>query len=310
MALRVHQFLEIGFADDLNAFRPFPLATPNEQAMAANKACLVELHSWGNANPVEFDPKKKTMHVVSHYSPGGPNFNILRLNFDCRLIMCDAIVDLVTEMLWRARSILRAQRYNTVTEMMNLYKAKVLSYTEYRTAAIYIYIYIYHSNVSSLEAVDQVQRSFLKDIGVSELSAFMFFNLAPLRLRRDTAMLGLIHRTVLGISPQHFQRFFFAESCSDRRTKRCKRHHRQLYEYRQGQYLDMVGRSALGLTSVYNLLPREIVEVNDVKMFQRLLQDLARDCASRNVPDWQHMLSTRHRFFFVFVYEVSPHALI
>ena len=289
MALRVHQFLEIVFADDLNAFRPFPLATPNEQVMAANKACQVELHSWGKANQVEFDPKKESMHVVSHYSPEGPNFNILGLNFDCRLIMCDAIVDLVTEMRWRVRSILRAQRYNTVTGMMNLYKAKVLSYAEYRTAAIY------HSSVSSLEAVDQVQRSFLKDIGVDELSAFMSFNLAPLSLRRDIAMLGLIHRTVLGLGPQHFQRFFFAESCSDRRTKRCKRHHRQLHEYRQGQYLDMVGRSALGLTSVYNLLPREIVEVNEVKIFQRLLQDLARDCASRNVPDWQHMLSTRHR---------------
>ena len=193
--------------------------------------------------------------------------------------MCDAIVDLATEMLWRVRSILRAQRYNTVTGIMNLYKAKVLSYAEYRTAAIY------HSSVSSLEAVDQVQRSFLKDIGVDELSAFMSFNLAPLSLRRDIAMLCLIHRTVLGLGPQHFQRFFFAESCSDRRTKRCKRHHRQLHEYRQGQYLDMVGRSALGLTSVYNLLPREIVEVNEVKVFQRLLQDLARDCASRNVPD-------------------------
>ena len=105
--------------------------------MAANKACQVELHSWGRANQVEFDPKKESMHVVSHYSPEGPNFKILGLNFDCRLIMCDAIVDLVTEMRWRVRSILRAQRYNTVTGMMNLYKAKVLSYAEYRTAAIY-----------------------------------------------------------------------------------------------------------------------------------------------------------------------------
>ena len=149
--------------------------------------------------------------------------------------------------------------------------------------------------MSSLEAVDQVQRSFLKHIGVYELFAFMSFNLAPLNLRRDIAMLGLIRRTVLGLGLQHFQRLFFAETCSDRRTKRCKRHHRQLHEYRQGQYLDMVGRSALGLTSVYTLLPREIVEANDVKICQRLLQDLARDCASRNVPDWQHMLSTRHR---------------
>ena len=67
----------------------------------------------------------------------GPNFKILGLNFDCKLTMGDAIDDLVGEMRWRIKSILRAQRYHTVADMINLYKAKVLSYAEYRTAAIY-----------------------------------------------------------------------------------------------------------------------------------------------------------------------------
>ena len=53
----------------------------------------------------------------------------------------------------------------------------------------------------------------------------------------------------------------------------------------------------MGLTSVYNFLPRKIAEVNEVKVFQRLLQDLARNCASRNVPERQHMLSTRHPLY-------------
>ena len=44
---------------------------------------------------VEFDPAKESMHVVSHYCPEDPNFKILRLNFDCKLTMGDAIDDLV-----------------------------------------------------------------------------------------------------------------------------------------------------------------------------------------------------------------------
>ena len=54
--------------------------------------------------------------------------------------------------------------------------------------------------------------SFLKsfcdkhnDIGIDELTAFMDFNLAPLNLRRDIAMLWLIRRTVIGQGPQHFR---------------------------------------------------------------------------------------------------------
>ena len=115
MALHMHHFLEIVFADDLNAFRAFPLPAPNASLMAANIACQVELHSWGRANQVEFDVNKESMHAVSHHSPKGTNIKILELNFDCRLIMRDAIEDLVGEMRWRVRSILRVQRYHSIT---------------------------------------------------------------------------------------------------------------------------------------------------------------------------------------------------
>ena len=288
LALLVHEFQESVFADDLNAFRAFPLQTPNHDLFIASQTCQAELHSWGAANQVEFDPAKESMHVVSHYCPEGPNFKILGLNFDCKLTMGDAIDDLVGEMRWRIKSILRAQRYHTVADMINLYKAKVLSYAEYRTAAIY------HSCVSNLEAVDRIQRSFLNEIGVDEFTAFMSFNLAPLSLRRDIAMLGLIHRTVLGEGPVHFQRFFYVTSSTTRRSARHRRHNLQLYEYRHGKYLDMVGRSALGAASVYNLLPQEIVDAENVKLFQRSLQDLARHAAATNTPEWQHLYSTRH----------------
>ena len=84
------------------------------------------------------------------------------------------------------------------------------------------------------------------------------------------------------------------ERQADRRSQRFRRHHLQLHEYRDGSHLDIVGRSALGLASVYNLLPRDIVEAMSVKHFQGLLQELARDLASRGIPDWQSLYSTQH----------------
>ena len=148
--------------------------------------------------------------------------------------------------------------------------------------------------MSSLEVVDRIQRGFLNEIGVDEFTAFMSFNLAPLSLRRDIAMLGMIHRTVWGEGPAHFQRFFDAAPSTARRSARHQRRNRQLYEYRHGDYLDMVGRSALGAASVYNLPPLELVDAESVKLFQRSLQDLARYVAASNRPEWQHLFSTRH----------------
>ena len=56
----------------------------------------------------------------------------------------------------------------------------------------------------------------------------------------------------------------------------------------------MVGRSALGAVSVYNLLPQEIVDADSVKGFQHSLQDLAKNMAAQHVPAWKHLLSIRY----------------
>ena len=76
-------------------FRCFTLVTPNEKLREATKACQAELHAWGRANQVEFDPKKESTHVISHRCPEGQNFKILGINFDCRLTMANAIAHLI-----------------------------------------------------------------------------------------------------------------------------------------------------------------------------------------------------------------------
>ena len=220
------------FADDFNAFRPFPLNAPNKVVIRTAEECQQELHKWGRANQVQFDPGKESLHVISHHCPAGSNFKILGLSFDCRLTMQDAISGLTSEMRWRVRSVLRTQRYHTTASTIQLYKSKVLSYCECRTAAIY------HACASLLQHVDRVQESFLKEIGIDDVTAFSVFNLAPLQLRRDIAMLGLIHRTVLGQGPLHFQQWFFREETGHRRSARREAHEFRIHEYRGGKQLN------------------------------------------------------------------------
>ena len=91
-------------------------------------------------------------------------------------------------------------------------------------------------------------------------------NLAPLQARRDIALLRVIHRSVLGKGPPHFAAFF-------KRTDDATHHGRhslQLQEYQDGDAIDFmypnsnpaqyISRSMLGLTTVYNMLPADIVE--------------------------------------------------
>ena len=116
-------------------------------------------------------------------------------------------------------------------------------------------------------------------------------------------MLGLIHRTVIGNGCPHFKRFFREEENVSRRRGGGLRHCRQLVEYRDGDASDFmypnsrpaeyIARSALGLTSIYNMLPPDVVAMSSVKEFQRGLQDMVREAMMAGVGRWQLLLSPR-----------------
>ena len=100
----------------------------------------------------------------------------------------------------------------------------------------------------------------------------MNFGLVPLRLRRDMAMLGVIHRSVLGKGPPQFQELFQrADASAPTRATRqsAKRHNKQLVDMRMGRFLEVVRRSAFGLIAVYNMLRQTIVDEETVCGFQR-----------------------------------------
>ena len=166
---------------------------------------------------------------------------------------------------------------------MNLYKARVLGFLEYRTPVVY------HATSSVLQPLNNLQDRFLNKAGMTNLEALMVFNLAPLETRRDVAMLGLIHRSVLGKGPKQFGEFFKLSarrgSHLTRLEQKKREHSRQLQDWRSKTHLNVVRRSALGLTAVYNLLPPALVKLENVRDFQRGLQELVKERATAGCED-------------------------
>ena len=52
---------------------------------------------------------------------------------------------------------------------------------------------VYHAASSRLKKLDGLLHSFLFHMQISEVEAFTHFNMAPLSMRREVAMLGLLH---------------------------------------------------------------------------------------------------------------------
>ena len=289
LAVRKLGFQEVVFADDLNCWKLVPVSTDNKEALAEGRRCQEELHTWGEGNRVEFDSGKESLHVVSHRTPAGGNFKALGVEFDTKLVMVDAVTSLVKECRWKLQQLLRGRSYFDQRELVQLYKAHLLSFLEYRTPGVY------HASSSVLEPLDNLQRHFLKEGGLTEEEALSHFSLAPLAVRRDVAMLSVVHRAVLRKGPPQLWVYFTVVD-NNSRTTAGDRHRLQLQTYRTGHHLEVLTRSVLGLTEVYNELPPALVEsCSTAKAFQKQLQALVCTWAREGKEDWQTLLSPRLR---------------
>ena len=236
-AINECMYTEVVYADDLNAYRVFPNHIDNADIERNMDTCQHELHSWGAANQVAFDATKESRHILSLSEASGNGFKMLGVSFDEQLAMSEAVGEIVAAAGWKLRTLLRTRRFYTDADLISLYKAHLLSFLEYRTPAVY------HATRAVLTRLDAVQSKLLRDIGVDEVIALAEFHLAPLAVRRDIAMLGLIHRTALGKGPPQFAEHF----------------HRQgkfLHDPRRDCSAPLIKRSALGLVVVYNMLPQ------------------------------------------------------
>ena len=144
--------------------------------------------------------------------------------------------------------VLRTRRFHNDTEVIDLYKSHILSFIEYRTAAVA------HAATSVLASVDAIQTRLLRSLGITDLEALMHFRLAPLCTRRDIAILGMIHRCVLREGPACLWKFFVVEHREP--PPRCPRRHcRHLIDPCGLRWPDYALRSAFGGARLYNLLP-------------------------------------------------------
>ena len=109
-------------------------------------------------------------------------------------------------------------------------------------------------------------------------------------------MLGLIHRTTLGLGPPHFQAWFYPDDSNkhghDTRLQSGK-HNKQLHDYINGRHSEMLRNSALGLVRVYNNLPQNVVDANSVTGFQHHVQDMLKHNADKSGDKWTKMFSAR-----------------
>ena len=134
--LRAKFFTESVYADDLNAFKAFDSSVSNNTIYEDLEEAQLDLHEWGRGNQVTFDPGKESKHILSRCRPDGPNFLMLGVVFDCKLVMAETVQECVKACGWKIEAILRTQRYYGTEDLVAFYKAHVLSYIEYRTPAI------------------------------------------------------------------------------------------------------------------------------------------------------------------------------
>ena len=109
-------------------------------------------------------------------------------------------------------------------------------------------------------------------------------------------MLGIIHRAVIGKSPEQVRKHFIlaASSVHPNGRNALRRHNRQLQSYRLGQFLETTAHSILGLVDVYNLLPQQLVNHECFRTFQRELQDMLKWGVKNGMTNWECMFLPRH----------------
>ena len=169
---------------------------------------------------------------------------------------------------------------------MCLYKCHVLPFIESGTPAYY------HATSSILQLLDNVQNGFIESVGISKIDALLNFNLAPLGVRRDIAMLSVLHRIVLGIAPVSMRELIPLSSStlfhhgfkSDKVL-----HDKQLQDCTGHNSPVMLKRSLFGLVYVYNRLKQDVVDSKSVKVFQSNLYCIVKLACGTN-PKWEFLL--------------------
>ena len=139
---------------------------------------------------------------------------------------------------------LRVRRFYTDRDLINLYKAHILSFIEYRTPALF------HASSSVLLPLDMVQTRFLRELGINIEDAAIHMKLLPLRVRRQISFLEVIQRAILRRGPSQFWQWFQRDTFSGFNSM--VRHTRPLITIVHHQAPAYLQQSILNMIKIYN----------------------------------------------------------
>jgi hypothetical protein len=280
---------EAMFADDLNVFQVFNRTCTYEVIMAALQSCRDRVHRWGKNQRVIFDASKEHLQVIHPLHGHGEDFKLLGCVIDVKLVMANAIQNLLSQARPKVKAILRTRAHYDVASLIMQYKTHIWGIFESRNGAIY------HASDSHLDRIDSLQRGFLHELGISEQEAFTSFNFAPPTLRRDIGMLGFIHKRVLGLAHPRIEGLLPWYTTVFTRPR--MGHNKQLYNnFREVHFqIGLFSRSIFCLVDLYNNLSQTAVDCTSVSSFQAYLTHLVRVHCQNGSPRWQYSFNTRSR---------------
>ena len=120
-----NDFIEVKFADDLICDKVFPLSAPDAVIFSELAAQQVNIHQWGAASRVEFDPEKEKIKIIHSQLGVGSGFNFLGVMADCKLTMdleCERIVRKVRP---KTKANLRIRFFNSTRALILQFKSHV-----------------------------------------------------------------------------------------------------------------------------------------------------------------------------------------
>ena len=280
---RGHGGEEAMFADDLSVFKNFPLDVPNSVVVDDMTKTFNDVHKWGHRNRVEFDRAKEHIVIIHPTFGEGEPFKLLGCLCDVKLNMGQLVDQTVAAIRPKAKAILRTRAFYSVSDLLNQFKIHIWGLIEYKNGAIL------HACPTVLHKLDRVQRHFVQELRMTEEMAFIDHNFPPLCLRRTIGILGFLHKRILNqCHPAIKHLLSFSGMPNACHPKQLETHLDKIIG-RENLYF----RSLFGIVGVYNRLPEALVNIESVKVFQRILSTAAkRRCQQSWDPDWKSSFSS------------------
>ena len=269
------------FADDLNVFQEFDRREDLAKVQDTLQQCRERVHKWGKTNRVSFDPAKEHLVVLHPSAYHGAAFKLLGCMVDTDLAMESAIDQLIAKIRPKITAILRTRAYFSIADFITQFKTHIWGLMEANMGGIF------HATCTRLAKIDREQDRFLRELGISAEFAFMEFNFAPPKLRRNIGILGLLHKRVLGLCHPSFERLLPWYS-SRFEPGGGHGHNKTLYGHNceVSHCPGLFARSIFAMVDIYNTLPQQAVDNPTVSEFQNYLNHIAHTRCQQGDAKW------------------------